>query len=41
MIKEKINKELKDSMLNGNKTKTATLRLVLSAIKDKEMIGFN
>ena len=38
MIKEKINKELKDSMLNGNKTKTATLRLVLSAIKDKEIL---
>jgi hypothetical protein len=38
MIKEKINKDLKDSMLNANKTMTSTLRLVLAAIKDREII---
>jgi uncharacterized protein YqeY len=39
MIKEKINKDLKDSMLSGNKTMTSTLRLVLAAIKDREIIA--
>jgi uncharacterized protein YqeY len=38
MIKEKINKDLKDSMLNANKTMTMTLRLVMAAIKDREII---
>ena len=31
MIKEKINKDLKDSMLNANKTMTMTLRLVMAS----------
>ena len=38
MIKEKINRDLKDSMLNANKTMTMTLRLVMAAIKDREII---
>lgn len=37
MIKDTINSELKNSMLNSNKDKTSTLRLILAAIKDREI----
>ncbi|MBC25331.1 MAG: glutamyl-tRNA amidotransferase [Rhodobiaceae bacterium] len=37
MIKDTINSELKISMLSSNKDKTSTLRLILAAIKDREI----
>ena len=37
MIKDTINSELKNSMLSSNKDKTSTLRLILAAIKDREI----
>ena len=37
MIKDTINTELKNSMLSSNKDKTSTLRLILAAIKDREI----
>jgi uncharacterized protein YqeY len=37
MIKDTINSELKNSMLSANKDKTSTLRLILAAIKDREI----
>ncbi len=37
MIKDSINSELKISMLSSNKDKTSTLRLILAAIKDREI----
>ena len=37
MIKDTINSELKISMLSSNKNKTSTLRLILAAIKDREI----
>ena len=37
MIKGTINSELKISMLSSNKDKTSTLRLILAAIKDREI----
>ena len=37
MIKDIINSELKNSMLSSNKDKTSTLRLILAAIKDREI----
>ncbi len=39
MIKDNINNELKNSMLSSNKEKTSTLRLILAAIKDREIIA--
>lgn len=39
MIKDTINSELKNSMLNSNKDKTSTLRLILAAIKDREIVA--
>ncbi len=37
MIKDTINSEIKISMLSSNKDKTSTLRLILAAIKDREI----
>ena len=37
MIKDTINSEPKNSMLSSNKDKTSTLRLILAAIKDREI----
>lgn len=37
MIKDTVNSELKNSMLSSNKDKTSTLRLILAAIKDREI----
>ena len=37
MIKDTIYSELKISMLSSNKDKTSTLRLILAAIKDREI----
>lgn len=37
MIKDTITSELKISMLSSNKDKTSTLRLILAAIKDREI----
>ena len=39
MIKDTINSELKISMLSSNKDKTSTLRLILAAIKDREIVA--
>ena len=39
MIKDTINSELKNSMLSSNKDKTSTLRLILAAIKDREIVA--
>ena len=39
MIKDIINSELKNSMLSSTKEKTSTLRLMLAAIKDREIIA--
>ena len=39
MIKDTINNELKNSMLASNKDRTSTLRLILAAIKDREIIA--
>ena len=39
MIKDTINSELKNSMLSSNKDKTSTLRLILAAIKDREILA--
>ena len=39
MIKDIINSELKNSMLSSNKEKTSILRLMLAAIKDREIIA--
>lgn len=39
MIKDTVNSELKNSMLSSNKDKTSTLRLILAAIKDREIVA--
>ena len=39
MIKDIINSELKNSMLSSTKEKTSTLRLMLAAIKEREIIA--
>ena len=38
MIKDEINNQLKTAMLNKDKDQTSTLRLILAAIKDREII---
>ena len=38
MIKDEINNQLKTAMLNKDKNQTSTLRLILAAIKDREII---
>jgi uncharacterized protein YqeY len=38
MIKDQINNQLKMAMLNKDKDQTSTLRLILAAIKDREII---
>lgn len=39
MIKSRLQKDMKSAMKNGDKAKLATLRLVFSKIKDKEISG--
>ena len=38
MIRDQINNQLKTAMLNKDKDQTSTLRLILAAIKDREII---
>ena len=37
-IKDNINESLKESMLNKEKNKVSTLRLVIAALKDREIL---
>jgi hypothetical protein len=39
MLRERLNKELKKSMLAKEQCATATLRLILAALKDRDIAG--